>query len=48
MAAASDAMTTKPAPATPAQRKRALVTAALLALFAVVVYVTVMLQIAAR
>jgi hypothetical protein len=42
------AMTTKPAPATPAQRKRALVTAVLLAAFAVVVYVTVMVQIAAR
>ena len=39
---------TKPAPAAPAQRKRAVVTAVLLALFAVVVYVTVMLQIASR
>ena len=38
----------KPTPATPAQRKRAVVTAVLLAAFAVVVYVTVMLQIAAH
>jgi hypothetical protein len=46
---ASEAMrTTKPAPASPAQRKRAVVTAVLLAAFAVVVYVTVMLQIAAH
>ncbi len=43
-----DAMTTKPGPATPAQRKRAVVTAVLLAAFALAVYVTVMLQIAAR
>jgi hypothetical protein len=38
----------KPAPAAPAQRKRAVVIAVLLAAFAVVVYVTVILQIAAR
>ena len=42
------AMAPKPAPATPAQRKRAVVMAVLLAMFAVVVYVTVMLQIMAH
>jgi len=43
-------MTTRdaPSPVTPAQRRRAVVTAVLLAVFAVVVYVTVMLQIAAH
>ena len=43
-------MTSRDAPATvtPAQRRRAVVTAVLLATFVVVVYVTVMLQIAAR
>jgi hypothetical protein len=41
-------MAMKPETASPAQKKRAVVTAVLLAAFAVTVYVTVMIQIAAR